>query len=137
MRTGQTSKEGAMSFQLTREGLTRTKKKALRQRCWFKVLNRMERSILDLTIRCVERVRSPLLKRSLMPILSKLFYAMEKGYTYVIERIGRPLAAKVSSIAESWGNKDARTWKNDQALIRYLGATGISLRRFPFGGRPH
>ena len=122
-----------MSFQLTREGLTRTKKKALRQRCWFKVLNRMERSILDLTIRCVERVRSPLLKRSLMPILSKLFYAMEKGYTYVVEKIGRPLAAKVSTIAESWGNKSARAWKNDQALTRYLGASAMSLTRFPFG----
>jgi len=136
MKTRQDFKKWGMRFQLTRETLARTKKKALRKRIWFRVLTKLERGILDLTVRCVERVRSPLLERSLTTILSKLSDALEKGYMYVVEKTGRPLAAKISSIAKSWGNESAQDWRRDRALIRYLGATATSIRRSALGGQP-
>jgi len=136
MKTRQDFKKWGMRFQLTRETLARTKRKALRKRIWFRVLTKLERGILDLTIRCVERVRSPLLERSLTTILSKLSDAPEKGYLYVVEKIGRPLAAKISSMAKSWGNESAQDWWRDLALIRYLGATTTSTMRFTSGGQP-
>lgn len=39
-------------------GLFRVKQKALRKKAWFKVLDKKERIITNLTIGCVKRIRS-------------------------------------------------------------------------------
>ena len=110
---------------LTRESLTRIRRKALRRRRWYKALSKVERGIMDLTIRCVEKVRSTRLRTALRKILDKLIPAIAPGYLDLVEKAGRPLAARVSQVAESWGNDRAAKWRRDGALIRYLGATSL------------
>ena len=46
----------------SREGLAKLKTIAVRRNLWFKALSTVERAIVDLTIRVVERVRSSVLK---------------------------------------------------------------------------
>jgi len=111
---------------LTREALARARRKALRQRCWYRALNKLERTIVDLTIRCVEQVKSTGLRTALKRILAKLVQALRASYLDIIERIGRPLAARASRLAKSWGNMRAAQWKNDSAFTRYLGVNALN-----------
>jgi len=113
---------------LTREALARARRKALRQRCWYRALNNLERSIVDLTIRCTKQVRSRKLQRALGEILSKLCQVMKPDYLGVVTQIGRKLARDMSQLALSWGNTEAAAWRHDRALARYLGETALKSR---------
>lgn len=125
MKTASPSEE-TLGFRLTRETLARTRRKALRQRCWHKALSRLERGLVDLTIRCVEEVKSSKLRKTLAEILAKLIQTFRPSYLDMVERVGRPLAACICQLARSWGNTGAAEWKDDTALIRYLGANSLS-----------
>jgi len=105
---------------LTPNRLLVLKQKALRKRVWFKILDRAERAIVDLTIRTVKKVRSSTLKEMLMTISEKLMEAMECQIAKLTETIGRPLAQKIASLALSWGNRGALKWSHDSIFIRYL-----------------
>lgn len=55
----------------SRQDLVRIKSRALRTRVWFKALSRGERAIVDLAIRCVEKVRSSILAGAISNIVGK------------------------------------------------------------------
>lgn len=100
--------------------LLEIQRKALRRRIWFKVLDKVERAIISLTIRCVDSVRSPKLAKILKAIVIKLREAM-KGKVYkLMEKVGLPLAKKLGAIARSWGNLSALSWARDSRFIHYL-----------------
>ena len=101
----------------------KVKARALRKGVWFKSLSRIERSIVDLTIRCVERVRSDLLMKTVVAILDKLLETLEEDYLKRVERIGREIAQKICEIAGRWGNPHASLWKYDQNFVKFLGVT--------------
>lgn len=105
---------------LTRSTLSRIRVRAIRRGIWFRVLDRLERASIDLTIRVVEKVRSTILKRMLTSIMKKLSNAMESKVSQMIRQVGETLAQKVSKIAQTWGNKSAVEWKADPGFIRYL-----------------
>jgi hypothetical protein len=75
---------------------------------------------MDLAIKVVEKVRSPVLARSLISIAKKLTDAMESEVTRLMRTVGCPLARKLSEIAKGWGNKSARLWAVDVGFIQYL-----------------
>ena len=129
MRGGYLS-EGARGLRLTREVLVRVRRKALRRGCWYRVLRVLERGVVDLAIRCVDEVKSVRLGNALTKILVKLIDFFGPGYLDMVERVGCPLAAGVSRLALSWGNKEAVKWRDDQALIRYLGFCKLRLGMF-------
>ena len=104
----------------SRNELTLVKWKSIRRRVWFKVLDRVERSIIDLTIKCVDRVRSLKLAKMVVVIVNKLVGAMRNKLGRLMKTIGRSLAQKVSQIAQKWGNKSAVRWANELAFVRYL-----------------
>ena len=52
--------------------LAKVKQVALRRRVWFRVLSRVERGVLDLTVRYVNEVKSALLAKVLTAIVEKL-----------------------------------------------------------------
>ncbi|MFB0523500.1 MAG: hypothetical protein ACETV1_07070, partial [Candidatus Bathyarchaeia archaeon] len=112
MKDSGVSEESA-GLQLTRRTLARTRTRALRHRCWYKVLSRLERGIVELTIRCVEEVKSTKLQSTLMKIIGKLIQALRPGYLRTAEIVGRPLAARISCLAQSWGNARAAEWEDD------------------------
>ena len=105
---------------LTGRKLAGMKTRALRKRVWFRVLDRVERGLLDLTIRWVDNVRSGRLRETLLRILVKLARAMEQGMSRVLV-VGRELALRASVLAVSWGNVNAYSWRSDRGF--WLGIT--------------
>jgi hypothetical protein len=102
------------------------KRAALRRGLWFRALNRVERSVLELTVRCVDRIRSAMLAKVVMAVLIKLKLAMESAVERTVRVVGRSLALKVSGIALSWGNCSAAEWAEDSAFARYLAITQMN-----------
>lgn len=100
--------------------------RALRQRIWFKTLSRVERGILDLTIRCVERVRSRVLTRTVTDIVAKILKTLKPSFLETTMRVGREIADELSGIALKWGNMTASRWKHDLGFIRFLGVTAVN-----------
>src|SRR2546428_9186119 len=88
---------------LSKNSLLRLKTKALRNRVWFRVLSRIERGLLDLTIRWVDQVKSTKLANILDEILTKLLMAMNHGILGALQG-GCALARRISEWASGWGN---------------------------------
>jgi hypothetical protein len=100
--------------------LVEEKKNALRRGVWFRSLNRIERGIIDLTIRYVENIKSTKLAKIVTAIIEKLQTATKNRLDRLVRTIGLALAHKLSKIAMSWGNKSARQWANDCSYAKYL-----------------
>ena len=109
--------------------LVEARRTALRCGVWFRVLNRIERGILDLTVRCVDRIRSARLAKVVTAILIKLKLAMESAVERMVRVVGRSLAQKISSMAVSWGNVSASQWAEDPVFARYLAITQMNAHR--------
>ena len=102
------------------------RRKSLRRGIWFKALSKIERGLIDLTLRCVQRVRSPILINVLQTILLKLSQAVHHFFTWRLEQIGRPIAKNLSEVAVSWGVKRAENWPFDNTYLQCLGLNYLS-----------
>jgi hypothetical protein len=110
-----------------REVLAKLKTIAVRRGLWFKALSTVERAIVDLTIRVVERVRSSVLKGVLKAIASKIVETLKaKSFRERAIVIGRALAERLVRIAERLGNKRAREWAEDPSFVMYLGVSWLN-----------
>jgi hypothetical protein len=118
--TEESNLQGILDSPLTGRKIAGLKTRALRKRVWYRVLDRVERGLLDLTIRWVDNVRSGRLTETLLRILVKLARAMEQGMARVLV-LGRKLALRASLLAVRWGNVDAYSWRFDRAF--WLGIT--------------
>ena len=83
-------------------------------------MDRAERAIVDLTIRCVDRIRSWRLARMVMSIVIKLRLAMMSPVKRMVRTLGPLLAKGIARIARGWGNKSASSWALDPGFIQYL-----------------
>ena len=113
----------------SRSELTFIKWRSMRRKVWFRGLDSIERAIVNLTIECVEKVRSLKLERIISTIVNKLANAMKSTLEKLTEDIGRPLAQKLSQIAWNWGNKSAVQWAEDPVFIQYLTVTQMDILR--------
>ncbi len=113
---------------LTRQSLEQLKKRAVRFKAWFK-LDRLERAVIDLTIKVVERVRNSTLAQVILRIVNKLRQWIKPTLKERAITIGRPLAIKISCIAQAWGNHKARAWAEDQNFSFYLGLSWLNTSR--------
>jgi len=104
----------------------RIKTRALRQRVWFKILSSTERAVLNLTIRCVVKVRSRVLWSIVSEIVNKILKTLECGFMEKAEDTGRKVAKKICHIASVWGNLRASSWEYDTDFVRFLGVTTIN-----------
>jgi hypothetical protein len=100
--------------------LSELRRVALRRRVWFRALNQIERSVLDLTMRYVDNIKSAKLAKVVTAILNKLQATLVGFIDRKVRTIGRSMAEKMSTIAVSWGNKSAHGWRWDQNYARYL-----------------
>jgi hypothetical protein len=96
------------------------KKCALRRGIWFRALSRIERGVLDLTVRYVGCIRSAKLATVVTAILNKLKLAAESKVDRLVKTVGFSLVRKVSGLAQSWGNLSASSWAWDAGFARYL-----------------
>src|SRR2546427_3930387 len=118
--SSQVSLSGLLDGPITREVLVGLKTRGLRRRLWYSTLSRIERGLVDLTIRWVDKVRSGRLTETLVRILAKLAMALETGMGRVLMR-GRILAMKASELAVGWGNSSAYSWRFVTAFADALG----------------
>lgn len=80
----------------------------------------MERSLISLTIRCVDRVRSSKLAAMLRNIVERLEEALRSKMERLMIEVGWPSAQKLAHLAISWGNQDASNWAFDAKFARHL-----------------
>ena len=107
-----------MSMQLmTREWLVSVRKMALRRGVWFRVLSRVERGVVELTIKCVDKIRSGRLALAISRIVCKILNASKSRFLERVDRIGYDLAERISRIAVGWGYTEALGWRRDLGFV--------------------
>ena len=111
---------------LNRFLLLKIKRKAIRLKAWYK-LNNIERAIIDLTIKCVNKIKSIKLKNIILKILNKIKEAIENNFLNKIYEIGLKEIVKIIKIAYSWGNKNSLNWIKDKSFIFYLGIKKMNI----------
>ena len=121
-------------FSLTREPgrpvartqLVKMKLRAIRAGVWFRALPRIDRALIDLTIKVAHNIRSTTLAISIISVAKKLNNLFESKLTRTIRDIGLSLTSKLSHIAQKWGNKAAKTWAGDLNFARYLAVMNLN-----------
>jgi hypothetical protein len=90
---------------------------------WFKSLSRIDRALVDLTIKVAENIHSVSLAKRIFAVMGKLERLSESPVLKSLKLIGCPLAEKISLIAQKWGNASAETWANDLSFAFFLAVT--------------
>ncbi len=85
---------------------------------WFR-LSQRERALFSLALNLRVRFQSIKLARAMVSIYEKLKEMGDPKYRSL--KMGMDRAWAFSQAAESWGNKEARAWRNDRAYIDFLG----------------
>ena len=100
--------------------LVKFKLKAIRAGVWFRALPRIDRVLVDLTIRVTQTIRSASLAKCVSSVTRKLEGLLESKLSRAMREIGVPLARKLSLFAQKWGNRVAEEWAKDLGFVRYL-----------------
>ncbi len=108
------------TLELDSSFLVKVRKEAKSRKVWYRHLSKVERGILDLTIKFVGQPKSPRLIDLLAKIVVKIKASLASPLQKLMEKIGKPLARKLSIIAKSWGNQNAEKWAEDEGFVRYL-----------------
>jgi len=111
---------------LNKSLLIKIKHKAIRLKIWYK-LNNIERAIIDLTIKCVNKIKSKKLKNIILKILNKIKEVIENNFLNKIYENGLKEIIKIIKIAYSWGNRNSLNWIKDKNFIFYLGIKNIYI----------
>ena len=100
--------------------LSKIRKKALRKGVWYKALDSLERGILSLSSRVINRVESSLLGIELVKILSKLRFFFKSDFTKCIENYGYKRVKELVMISINWLPNYANRWINDLNYAKYI-----------------
>ena len=111
---------------LDRTQLVKLKLKAMRSGAWFRALRRIDRVLIDLTIKVASTVRSVTLAKSILALVRKLEGIMESSFSRVMREVGFLLAQKVSSVAQKWGSTSAKIWAFDSSFAHFLAVMHIN-----------
>ena len=107
-------------FVLEKGQLLKLKLRAIRSGVWFRALRRIDRVLVDLTLRVSNNVRSPLLARTLLAVVERLENALGNQVSRLVETVGFQLARRLSLIGEKLGNVSAGAWAFDSGFARFL-----------------
>jgi hypothetical protein len=111
---------------LERRQLLRLKKRAMRAGVWFRALRRIDRVLVDLTIRVADGVRSLTLAKNILTVVRKLGDVMENRLLRAVREAGLPVARRLASFAQKWGNRAAEHWGSDVGFARYWAALSLN-----------
>jgi hypothetical protein len=117
--------EIASSF-LNKARLVKLRLKAVRAGVWFRALPRIDRVLVDLTIKVASSIRSATLARNLLAVIRKLEGLLESSLSRAFREVGLPLAQKLSLVAQKWGNISAESWPSDSSFIKFLAVMHIN-----------
>lgn len=114
------------SLFLRRTELLSLKLKAKRKGVWFKALSRLDRVLIELTIKVADKVRSSRLTEALLKVMEKMEKALQNKIIQAINHIGFSLARKIGLLAKKWGNPLAESWMSDLSFARFLAVMHIN-----------
>jgi hypothetical protein len=117
--------ENASGF-LNKAQLMKLRLKAIRAGVWFRALPRIDRALVDLTIKVASSVRSFTLAKNLLAVIRKLEGLLESSLSRALREVGLPLAQKLSLVAQKWGNSSAESWSSDSSFIKFLAVMHIN-----------
>jgi hypothetical protein len=123
-----TAQQNSTSNFLNKAQLVKLKLKAMRAGVWYRALPRIDRVLVDLTIKVADTIRSPHLARSILSVAGKLESLLESKLQRAIREIGLPIAHKLSVFAQKWGNAAAEKWASDEGFARYWAAIKLNER---------
>jgi hypothetical protein len=103
---------------LERAQLLKLKLKAIRSGVWFRGLPKIDRVLIDLTIKVAGTVRSFTLAQNILTVIRKL----ESRFLRAVKEIGLPTARRLCLVAQKWGNVTAKEWGSDVGFAKYLAA---------------
>ncbi len=115
----------ASSF-LNKARLIKLRLKAVRAGVWFRALPRIDRVLVDLTIKVARSIRSFTLAKNLLVVIRKLEGLLESSLSRAFREVGLPLAQKLSLVAQKWGNISAESWSSDSSFIKFLAVMHIN-----------
>jgi hypothetical protein len=119
------------SNSLKKTSLVKLRMKAMRSGVWFKALSHIDRVLVNLTIQVANlSVHSTSLITRLLSVTNKLNGLFESRISRATREIGFPLACKFSSIAQKWGNKQAKVWATEIGFAKYLAIMKINAGFF-------
>jgi ribosome maturation protein Sdo1 len=111
---------------LNKKQLVKLRLKALRAGVWFKALPRIDRALVDLTIKVASSVRSATLAKNILAVTRKLEVLLESRLLRTFKGVALQLAQKLSSVAQKWGNLVAQKWASDVSFIKFLAVMHIN-----------
>jgi len=106
--------------------LAKLKRKAMRYGVWFRALRRIDRVLIDLTIKVACNVRSVVLAKSILALARKLEGTMESGFSRALREVGFQRAQKLSLLAQKWGNTSAKSWASNLSFVHFLAVMHIN-----------
>jgi len=121
---------GTTSNLLDKRLLKKVKVRAFRNGAWFRALHRLDRVLVDLTIRVVDRIRSATLVKNILTVIKKLEENVGGDLLRDLNDLGFSLARKLSLIAQRWGNTSAKKWAFDLSFLRFLVVLHINDPRY-------
>ena len=111
---------------LNKTQLIKLKLKAIRAGVWFKALPRIDRALVDLTIKVASSIRSTTLAKSILAVTRKLAGLLESSLLRAFRGVALKLAQKLSSVAQKWGNPSARNWAVDVSFVKFLAVMHVN-----------
>jgi len=111
---------------LTKPQLVRLRLKAIRAGVWFRALPRIDRVLVDLTIKVASSIRSTTLAKNILAVIRKLEGLLENSLLRAFRSVATQLAQKLSLIAQKWGNTSAKNWASDVSFVNFLAAMHIN-----------
>jgi hypothetical protein len=117
--------DNASSF-LSKTHLIKLRLKAIRAGVWFRALPRIDRALVDLTIRVTSSVRSLTLAKNILVVTRKLEGFLESRLLRAFKKVGLPRAKKLSLLAQKWGNTSAESWAFNSSFAFFLAVLYIN-----------
>ena len=111
---------------LEKAQLMKLRLKAIRAGVWFRALPRIDRVLVDLTIKVAGIVRSFTLAKSILSVIRKLDDLLESKFLRAIREIGFPVSRRLSLVAQKWGNVIAKNWSSDGCFARFLAVMNLN-----------
>ena len=111
---------------INKNQLIRLRSKAKRAGVWFRALPRIDRVLVDLTIRVASNIRSATLAKNILAVTEKLEGLLESSLLRAFRGIALKLAQKLSAVAQKWGNTSAKHWVSEVSFVKFLAVMHIN-----------
>ena len=112
---------------MTASFLAELRRRAIRGRVWMRALDDLERGILSLSSRVLDRVQSALLDNELTKIVDKISFALKSVFERRLEEFGLRRAEEICIAAVKLGCRGARDWLSNLDFARYITFMSLNM----------